>query len=101
MPTSCEDYLRRNAVVVPTHLVLGDQLCHRSSSVATSTAEPARSHLAQQALSSKDKAVLAELEKWLPTARFEKCATNVEICVDKELPTKWALLMDMDLVKRV
>lgn len=66
-----------------------------------STAEPAISHLTQQELSERDKATLTGLEKWLSKAKFEKKKENCELCVDKELDEKWALLRDMDFIKKV
>ena len=66
-----------------------------------STPEPVISHLTQQELSEKDKATLAQLETWLSKAEFEKKKENIELCVDKELNDKWALLRNMDFIKKV
>ena len=74
-----------------------------------STAESARTHLAQQNLSDNDKAILKELEDWLEMAVFgeppkdqeEKPADDFEVCIDSERPKKWDLLAGMDLTKKV
>ncbi len=62
---------------------------------STGTAIP---HLTQQRLSPKDKAIMEGLEDWLSSAEFEPI-TN--ICTDKRLSEKWALLREMDLAKKV
>ena len=77
--------------------------------ITMSTAESAKTHLAQQNLSPNDKAILKELEGWLEKAVFgeppkdqdEKPADDFEVCVDGERPRKWDLLAGMDLTKKV
>ena len=66
-----------------------------------STEESATSHLTQQELSEKDRLILRDLESWLSQAKFEKKKENIELCVDKALNEKWALLRNMDSIKRV
>ena len=63
-----------------------------------STAEPPIPHLTQQELSDKDKGILAGLENWVSHAVFDP-TTNT--CIDKSLGEKWALLCEMDLIKKV
>ena len=64
-------------------------------------AETAKSHLAQQQLSAKDKMVFDNLREWLPKARFAQPPDTTEICVDNKLPQKWEILTSMDLLKEV
>lgn len=63
-----------------------------------SSAELNISHLTQNELSSKDKTILAGLEDWLSSAVFDPTS---HVCADKDLSEKWALLKEMDLIKKV
>jgi len=63
-----------------------------------SSAELDISHLTQKELSPKDKKILEGLEEWLSSADFDP-RTNT--CTDKRLVEKWALLCEMDLIKKV
>ena len=68
-----------------------------------STVKPDIPHLTQEKLGDKDKTILAGFVEWLAGATFRKKKTtdDFELCVDSELPEKWKLLEDMDLVKKV
>lgn len=52
------------------------------------------SHLKQKELSAKDTRILAGLEDWLSSAVFDP---KSNICTDKSLGEKWALLSEMGL----
>lgn len=62
-----------------------------------SSAELDISHLTQKELSPKDKKILVGLQDWLSTAVFDP---KNNICADKSLGDKWALLSEMDLIKK-
>ena len=63
-----------------------------------STVEPPIPHLTQQKLSDNNKRILAGLEDWLSHVVFDP---KSNICTDKSLGEKWALLCEMDLIKKV
>lgn len=69
-------------------------------SIIMSATEPAISHLTQQELSGKDKAIIEELMDWLSGATFKK-ENDFELCVDDSLSEKWRLLKDMEIVQKV
>lgn len=62
------------------------------------TVEPPIAHLTQQELSDNDKRILAGLEDWLSQVGFD---SQSHICTDQSLGEKWALLCEMDLIKKV
>ena len=62
-----------------------------------STSKTHNPHLTQEKLSDKDKGILAGLEDWLSHAVFDEN----NMCIDKQLAKKWALLCEMDLIKEV
>ena len=63
-----------------------------------SSAELDIPHLTQKEMSPKDKKILAGLEDWLSSAVFDP---KSNICADKSLGDKLALLSEMDLIKKV
>jgi hypothetical protein len=88
--------LDTNSLIYPAFLYL--QCTLPRPSVEMSAAGPPIPHLTQQELSHKDKGILAGLEDWLSQAIFDP---KSNMCTDKSLGEKWALLCDMDLVKEV
>lgn len=56
------------------------------------------SHLTKIELTAEDKQILAGLGDWLSSAVF---GPKTNTCADKSLGEKWALLSEMDLVKKV
>ena len=64
--------------------------------------EPPFKHLQSHNLSRNDVKILEALAKWTSLARFEKVnAEKLELCVDTELPTKWATISRMEIVRQV
>lgn len=62
-----------------------------------STTDPPIPHLTQEELSEGDKGILAGLEGWVSHAAFDPTSN---ICTDSSLREKWALLCNMDLIKK-
>ncbi len=58
-------------------------------------------HLTQIPLTDKDMSILAGLQPWLSTAKFEETNSGGKICVDDRLSEKWDLLCTMDYVQMV
>lgn len=58
----------------------------------------APAYLTQEELSAADKAVLAGISEWLSHADFDP---NTNVCIDKSLQEKWALLRDIEFIRKV
>jgi hypothetical protein len=55
-------------------------------------------HLTQQELREKDKGILPGLVTWISHAAFDPTSN---VCIGSGLAEKWALLLEMDLIKKV